>query len=68
MRGTRACGWVVAAPLVEGGGEVGEEFYKLWRYKYGIPEGSSEIPKGAIDGPPHRNSCGWVVWKVLIIF
>lgn len=33
-------------PLVEAQEEVGEEYYKLWRYENGVAEGSTEIPKG----------------------
>ncbi|XP_074583906.1 putative transferase At4g12130, mitochondrial [Curcuma longa] len=33
-------------PLVEADKEVGEQHYLIWRYQKGIPEGSSEIPKG----------------------
>ena len=39
---------MIAAPLVEAREEVGEEYYKMWRYEHGVPEGCSEIPKGAI--------------------
>lgn len=35
-----------AAPLVEAGGEVEEDYYLLWRMEQGVAEGSTEIPKG----------------------
>ncbi|WOL18126.1 transferase, mitochondrial [Canna indica] len=33
-------------PLVEADKEVNEQHYLLWRFQKGIPEGSTEIPKG----------------------
>ncbi|RWW48008.1 hypothetical protein BHE74_00045968 [Ensete ventricosum] len=36
----------VVAPLVEADKEVDEQQYLLWRLKKGVPEGSTEIPKG----------------------
>eukprot|EP00897_Mesotaenium_endlicherianum_P003418 jgi/Mesen1/3103/ME000184S02172 len=32
-------------PLVEADSEKGEEYYQLWRYEHGVPEGPVEIPK-----------------------
>lgn len=33
-------------PLVEADKEVDEQYYLLWRLEEGVPEGSTEIPKG----------------------
>lgn len=39
-------GKMLAAPLVEAGEEVEEDYYLLWRMEQGVAEGSTEIPKG----------------------
>eukprot|EP00271_Cylindrocystis_brebissonii_P019062 TRINITY_DN5629_c0_g1_i1.p1 TRINITY_DN5629_c0_g1~~TRINITY_DN5629_c0_g1_i1.p1 ORF type:complete len:458 (+),score=62.42 TRINITY_DN5629_c0_g1_i1:221-1594(+) len=44
MRGVFKAGSI--PPLMEAGDEVGEEYYKLWRYEHGVGEGSTEIPTG----------------------
>lgn len=38
--------FIHAAPLVEADKEVNEQHYLLWRLQKGVPEGSTEIPKG----------------------
>ena len=61
--------FMFTAPLVEADSEVEEDYYLLWRMEQGVPEGSTEIPKGWLhfQNDSARKTCVSLLSQMVVL-